>query len=97
LYTTVPPMIAPTITGATPLSNTSFTVSWTINNPNYNYMVTWTNLRTNMTESITLSENANVYTVRGLDDDSNYNVSVATTNNSCGMMESDPITVYGKK
>jgi len=88
-------MTAPTITGTTPLNSTSFTVSWTINNPNYNYTVTWTNLHTNMNESITLSENTNSHTVIGLDGVDNYNVSVAASN-SCGMMMSDPITVYGK-
>jgi len=88
-------MTAPTITGTTPLSSTSFIVSWTINNPNYNYVVTWTNLRTMAKRSMTL-ENTNSYTVTGLNGIDNYNVSVAT-NNSCGMMKSDPITVYGKK
>ena len=96
LFTTVPPMTAPTITGTTPLSSRSFTVSWTINNPNYNYIVTWTNLHTGVMNSATVAENTNSHTVTGLNGVDNYNVSVAT-NNSCGMMESDPITVYGKK
>jgi len=46
--------------------------------------------------SVTVVENTNSYTVTGLNGVDNYNVSVAT-NNSCGMMKSDPITVYGKK
>jgi len=90
-------MTAPTITGTTPLSSRSFTVSWTINNPNCNYIVTWTNLRrTGVMNSITVAENTNSHTVTGLNGVNNYNVSVAASN-SCGMMESDPITVYGKK
>ena len=89
-------MTAPTITDTTPLSNTSFTVSWAITDPNHNYIITWTNLRTGMMEdSVTVPENTNSYTVTGLTGIDNYNVSV-TANNSCGMMMSDPNTVYGK-
>ena len=89
-------MTAPSITGVTPLNNTSFTVSWTITNPDHNYIVTWTNLHTGMIESSeTVPENTNSYVVTGLDVVDNYNVSV-TANNSCGMMMSDPATVYGK-
>ena len=79
----------------TPLSSRSFTVSWTITNPDHNYVVTWTNLRTGMISSVTVPENTNNYTVTGLDGVDNCNVSVAA-NNSCGMMMSDSITVYGK-
>ena len=95
IYATAPPMTAPTITGTTPLSSTSFTVSWTITDPNHNYIITWTNLRTGMMDSMTVPENTNSYTVTGLNGIDNYNVSV-TANNLCGMMMSDPITVYGK-
>ena len=94
LYT-APPMTAPTFTGITPLSSTSFTISWTITDPDHNYIVTWTNLRTGMMSSVTVPENTNSYMVTGLNGVDNYNVSV-TANNSCGMMMSDPITVYGK-
>ena len=94
MYTTDPAV--PTIAVPTPLSSTSFTVSWTITDPNHNYIITWTNLRTGMMEgSMTVPENTNCYTVTGLNSIDNYNVSV-TANNSCGMMMSDPITVYGK-
>ena len=94
LYTTDPAVS--TITGTTPLSSTSFTVSWTITDPNHNYIIAWTNLHTGMIEgSMTVPENTNSYTVTGLNGIDNYNVSV-TANNSCGMMMSDPITVYGK-
>ena len=88
-------MTPPTITVPTPLSSTSFTVSWTITDPDHNYIVTWTNLRTGMMSSVTVPENTNSYMVTGLNGVDNYNVSV-TANNSCGMMMSDPITVYGK-
>ena len=91
----VPPPTAPTITVPTPLSSTSFTVSWTITDPDHNYKVTWTNLRTGMMSSVTVPENTNSYMVTGLNGIDNYNVSV-TANNSCGMMMSDPITVYSK-
>ena len=94
MYTTDPAV--PTITGTTPLNSTSFTVSWTITDPNHNYIITWTNLHTSMMEgSMIVPENTNSYTVAGLNGIDNYNVSVAA-NNSCGMMMSDPITVYGK-
>ena len=88
-------MTAPTITGITPLSGTSLTVSWTITDPDHNYIVTWTNLRTGVVDCVTVPENTNSYTVTRLNGFDNYNVSV-TANNSCGMMMSDPITVYGK-
>ena len=95
LLAAAPPMTAPTIT-ATPMNSTSFTVSWTIIDPNHNYIIIWTNLRTGMMEgSMTVLENTNSYTVTRLNGVDNYNVSV-TANNSCGMMMSDPITVYGK-
>ena len=94
LYTTDP--VSPNITGTTPLSSTSFTVSWTITDPNHNYIITWTILPTGMMEgNMTVPENTNSYAVTELNGIDNYNVSVAA-NNSCGMMMSDPITVYGK-
>ena len=43
----------------------------------------------------TVPGNTNSYTVTGLSDDVNYNVSVAAVNR-CGMMTSDPVTVYGE-
>ena len=41
LLKSAPPMTAPTVT-VTPLSSTSFNVSWTITDPDHNYMITWT-------------------------------------------------------
>ena len=87
-------MTAPTVTVA-PLSSTSFTISWTITDADHNYIITWTNLRTGVMDSMTVSENTNSYTVTGLSGIDNYNVTV-TANNSCGMMMSDPISVDGK-
>ena len=46
-------------------------------------------------DNVTVTENTNSYTVTGLSGMDNYNVTV-TTNNSCGMMMSDPITVDDK-
>ena len=92
---TVPPMTAPTITVPTPLRSTSFTVSWTVTDPDHNFIVTWTNLHTGMMSSVTVGENTNSYMVTGLNGIDNYNVSV-TSNNSCGMIMSDSVTVYGK-
>ena len=43
--------------------------------------------------SVTVTENTSSYNVTGLNGIDNYNVSVI---NTCGMMMSDPITVYGK-
>ena len=91
----VPLMTAPSITRIVLLSSTSFTVSWTITDPDHNYIVTWTNLHTGMMSSVTVPENTNSYMVTGLNGVDNYNVSVAA-NNSCGMMMNDTITVYGK-
>ena len=96
LLTAEPPMTAPTITGRTPLSSTSFIVNLTITNPDYNYIITWTNMCTKMMEgSMTASENTNSYTVAGLNGHEDYSVTV-TANNSCGMNKSDPITVFSK-
>ena len=96
LHTTDPPMTAPTINVTTPLSSTSFTVSWTITDPGYNYIIIWTNLNTSMMEdNMTVPQNINsyVYTVTGLNGSDHYSVSIT---NSCGMNMTDPITVYGK-
>ena len=77
-------MASPTITIPTLLSSTSFTVSWTITDPDHNYIVTWTNLHTGMMSSVTVPEITNSYMVTGLNGVNNYNVSV-TANNSCGI------------
>ena len=79
----------------TPLSNTSFTVNWIISDPNYNYTVTWTNLNTGVMDSYTVAENTNSYNVTGLSDNDNYNVTI-TAVGVCGMITSDPVTVYGE-
>ena len=94
LLKSAPPMTTPTVS-VTPLSSTSFNVSWTITDPDHNYIITWTNLRTGVMDNVTVAENTNCYTVTGLSGMDNYNVTV-TANNSCGMMMSDPITVDGK-
>ena len=81
------------VTSVTPLSNTSFTINWTSSDPDYNYTVKWTNLNTSAVDNNSVSENS--YTVTGLNDTNNYNVSIIATG-ECGIMTSDPITVYGK-
>ena len=55
----------------------------------------WTNLNTSVVDSFTVAENTNSYTVTRLSDNDIYNVSVAIVG-VCGMITSDPITVYGK-
>ena len=93
-YFTAPLVTAPTVT-VTPLSSRSFTVSWRMTDPDHNYIITWTNLRTGIMDNMTVAENTNNYTVTGLSGMDNYNVTV-TANNSCGMMMSDPMTIYGE-
>ena len=88
------PSSPPNITAVAPLSNTSFTVNWTIPDPSYNYTVIWTNLNTSVVDNFTVSGNTNSYTVTGLSEYDNYNVSVAIVG-LCGMMTSGSITVYG--
>ena len=88
------PQIQPNIIAVTPLNDTSFTVNWTIPDPSYNYIVMWTNLYTGMVDNFTVSENTNSYTVMGLSEYDNYNVSVAIVG-LCGMKTNNPITVYG--
>ena len=86
------PSSPPIITAVSTLSNGSFNVNWTMSDPIYNCMVMWTNLNTSEMNSTTVPENTNSYTVTGLSDNDNYNVSVAAVN-MCGNMTSDPVTV----
>ena len=91
----------------TPLSNTSFMITWNMSDTNYSYTVIWTNLNNcsncnvadlNVNGSVincTVQHNEISCNVSGLSDDANYNVSVAAVN-VCGNKTSDPITVYGK-
>ena len=92
-------MIAPTLNEVIPSSSTSFIISWTINNTNYDIIVILTNLRTEEVYIISVTEytlNTNTYNVtEGLNGVDNYNVSVATIN-ACGMMMNNTVTVYGK-
>ena len=89
-------MTAPTMSRIiTPLNSTLFTVNWTISNTNYDIIIILTNLRTGEFSTTTVPENTNSYIVTGLTGIDNYIVSV-TPNNSCGMMMSDLIAVYGK-
>ena len=92
---TVPIMTAPTITKIAPLNSTSFTVRWMITDINYSYIyaITWANLRTNVTNSTIVPDDADSYIVTGLDGINNYNVTVTAI---CGMTMSKPVTVYGK-
>ena len=76
-----------------PLSNTSFTVKWIISDLNYSYTVTWTNLNTGVMDSYTVAEKTNSYNVTELSDNDNYNVTI-TAVGVCGMITSDPVTVY---
>ena len=46
-------------------------------------------------DNYTVSENISIYTVRGLSDNDNFDVSI-TAVGVCGMKRSDPVTVYGK-
>ena len=55
--------------------------------------MTWTNLNTGVMDSYTVAENINSYNLTGLNDNDNYNVSV-TAVGVCGMITSDPVTVY---
>ena len=78
------------------LINGSVTINWTISDPSYNYTVIWTNLNTGVINSFTVPQNTNNYTVKGLSDNDDYAVSIATVD-VCGMMiTSDPITICGK-
>ena len=89
------PFNPPNITSVSPLSDSSFTVNWTISDPNYySYTVILTNLNTGVMDSFTISENTSNYTVTGLND-TYYNVSVAAVN-MCGNKTSDPIAVTGE-
>ena len=85
---------SPPVITVVPLSNTSFIVDWSISDSSYNYTVMWINLNTGVMDNFTILENTNSYTVTGLSDTDNYNVSV-TAVGECGMMTSDLITVYG--
>ena len=78
------------------MTSTTFIIDWIPSDPNYNYIVIWTNLHTGVMYNRTVPGNTNSYTVTGLSGDVNYNVSVAAVN-KCGIMAtSDPVTVYGE-
>ena len=80
----------------TPLSSTSFAINWIISNPKYSYIITWTNILNDVVEGkAALPESTNSYNVTGLSDSAIYNVSV-TAVGACGMITSNPITVYGE-
>jgi len=91
MYTDVVPVVIEVAT----INSLSFTINWTSLDPSYNYTVIWTNLHTGVMYNRTVPGNTNSYTVTGLSGDVNYNVSVATVN-MCGMMSSDPVTVFGE-
>ena len=94
------PSSPPNITAVTPLNDTSFTVNWTISDPNYSYTVICTNLNTNVTTNFIVPENSNSYTITGLvtglitglSDNDDYIVQVAAVN-MCGNKISDPMPV----
>ena len=89
-------MAAPNISGITRLNRTSCIVNWEVSDANYSftYTVSWINLNTSEMEgSVTVSENTNSQMLTEFNGNDNYNVSVTAT---CGMMMSEPMTVYGK-
>ena len=74
----------------------SITVSWTMSDPSYSYTVIWTNLKTGVMESFIIPQSTSNYTVKGLSDNDNYAVSIATVD-VCGMMiTSDSIAICSK-
>ncbi|XP_065911289.1 uncharacterized protein [Dysidea avara] len=87
--------VVPVIIEVTSINSSMFTIYWTSSVVNANYTVIWTNLHTGVMYNRTVPGNTNSYTVTGLSGDVNYNVSVAAVNR-CGMMTSDPVTVYEK-
>ena len=89
------PSNPPNITSVSPLSDSSFTVNWTISDPNYSYTVIWTNLNNSVVDNFIVPENTNSYTITGLSDTDNYIVSVAAVN-MCGNITSDPIIAITK-
>ena len=93
ICTIAAPMTA--ITRTIPVDTKSFTVNWEVTDSSHKYIITWTNLLTGVKENVTVAENTNEYKVTGLSGIDNYDVTV-TAINSCGVMMSDPVTVYGK-
>ena len=84
--------LPPTIT-VTPLSATSFNVTWTMTD-SQNYTVTWTNLGNDMVDNATVAGNMTSYTVTGLSGMDNYNV-IVIAHYLNGSEASNPDTVYG--
>ena len=74
------------------MSNTSFSVTWALSDPDYNYTVIWTNLNTSMMSNYAVPQNTSSCIVTGLSDIYNYSVSIAAVG-VCGLTTSDPITV----
>ena len=90
-------MTAPDLMKPINLMERSFTINWTIRNPNniHSYIITWINLRTSDKGNLEVQGNTTSYNVTGLSGVDNYNLSVAAKN-PCGIMTSNSITVYGK-
>ena len=96
IHPIVLPLSPPQDISVTPLSSTSFMITWGVSDPDYSYAVIWTNLNTGVMYSYTVQDNGNSHIVTGLSDEANYVVSVAAVN-VCGNKTSDPITVYNGK
>ena len=86
------PSSPPIVHIVTPFSNASFYVTWAMSDPDYTYIVIWTNLNTSVMSNYTVLWNVNSYIVTELSVNVNYNVNVAAIG-VCGMMTSDPITI----
>ena len=95
IYTLASPSSLLQDISVTPLSNTSFMITWSRSDPNYCYSVIWTDQNTDMMNSFTVQNIENSHTVTGLSDDANYVVYVAAVG-ICGNTTSPKITVYGK-
>ena len=102
------PSSSPQNVSLTPLSSTSFMITWSVSDPVCNYTVMWTNLNNSMTDSCTVSCNVDASemcnctevqdneiscNVTVSSDVANYDVSVSV-GNMCGSKTSEPITVY---
>ena len=77
------PSSSPQGISVTPLSTTSFMITWNMSDPNYDYVVIWTNLNTGVMYDCTVQDNGN--SCDATDSSVMYNCPVQNNEISCNV------------
>ena len=88
-YVFIHPIVLPSSPqdiSVTPLSNTSFMITWNMSDTNYNYTMIWTNLNTGVMYDCTIRDNGNNCNVADLNVDASVmNCTVQHNEISCNV------------